>query len=780
MDSPLEIVIDIIIAIVTILIFPVLFFMQKHEALTQTYVKIKTEELVQEIRSKGYIDKGMYDNYIEELSSTGVLYDISMEHMYQALEPEYRFRTPEEIMEDQDRKYTGENVYHDYPIDSEIPHVEDPIDNSGLKMNDETNESILDGAVRTPANPEHVHTNDCYAGHVHSGSKSFTHMHKHTSSCVNYLSRADAYVTCRNCGEQYVWTNAEYYWNTATNKHTLIYTDVSGSKNCIECGSANLQVTLKNNYSYSCYYNIDEDNDGYYDTVPIGVEKLYPGQSGPQSEEMATYTDGCYQFHKTKFLSDQFEYHESGVLKTSSVKKAFNRLKADKFQGYCTIPQRYYVGLTGASKEGEIDEDPSIAYILYEAYKASDGSMRFKFRSYWVYIPSENNLYGTENPGFPDNMTAEEFSSILYASTINNLIKDVLNYDIFKHYVETPKLHIRWFETEYKDGRRYTPYVDACSFDHSLGTNRWVSICGQEEDNTIVCNKKVISLQPTHPIQAVYVGEPLITTANATYLDGSTDIVLCNTSFIPNTPIANKEVILTYTDQLGNVFICKITVTVVPKMKTCDNGHDYNLNVDGSNPGCPFCKAWLKDLQLYYPQTPNINIFRGTTLQENGVTLLATYLDGHTEYVTTDYIDNLDKYYVGIQEVTIGYKGKYVSLTVTTKRNITLCPICNRYYELYPDDTDPGCPYCAAKTPIFTGNILEYESKYYETDILKKLYEDNDIYYFSYGDYFNITIKNRSKVSGGNILNILFRNIRNEYFCVVNGGYIREEIKRYR
>ena len=74
-------------------------------------------------------------------------------------------------------------------------------------------------------------------------------------------------------------------------------------------------------------------------------------------------------------------------------------------------------------------------------------------------------------------------------------------------------------------------------------------------------------------------------------------------------------------------------------------------------------------------------------------------------------MDNLDKNYVGTQTVTISYKGKNTYLTVTTKRNLTRCSICNRYYELYPDDTDPGCPYCLSLTPIFTGNVLEYVDK---------------------------------------------------------------------
>lgn len=776
MDSPLEIVVDIVIAILLILIFPLIYIGQKQDALTQSIVEIKTDELIQEVRSKGYIDREMYENYIEEITSTGVLYDVSMEHTHQVLEPEYRFRTPEEVMEEQDRKFTGENVYTYRPVYSEIPYVEDPIDNSGLTMNEETNESILEDAVRTPADPNHVHTADCYAGHVHSGSKSFTYSHSHTGACRNYLSRADAIVTCRSCNKNYVWTNAAYYWNTDTNSQQVIYIDTSGSKNCIYCRSSNLQVTMKNNYSYSCYYNIDEDKDGYHDTVPNGVVKLYPGQSAPQSQEQATYTDGCYQYHKTKYLSDSFEYYQYGGLNKSSAWRAFNTMVyTNRFQGYCTVPEFYYIGLYSSNESLDINELPTYAYVAYQAYISDDGSLHFRYSGYWVDSSFRHTSIG---PGFPQTMSIDEFISNV--SAVNSFFKKSIGLDLNARLEPDPSSTITWYNTRYKDGSYYTPYINTCEYDHSLGVNGWVPICGQVEDKTIICSEKIVSLQPTHPIQAIYVGEPLITTANATYQDGSTNIVLCNTSFTSDVPTINETVTLTYTDARGNVLTCTITVTVIPKMKTCENGHDYNLNVDGSDPGCPYCKAWLKELEIYIPQPPSITIYRGTTLQENGVTLLATYLDGHKEYVATDYLDNLDKYYVGIQDVTIGYKGKYVNLTVTTKRNMVLCPICNRYYELYPDDSDPGCPYCAAKTPIFTGNILEYENKYYETDILKKLYESDGIYYFTYRDYFNINVRNRSKGWGRGILKFISKGIGDEYIHVVDGGYIREEIKKYK
>ena len=217
---------------------------------------------------------------------------------------------------------------------------------------------------------------------------------------------------------------------------------------------------------------------------------------------------------------------------------------------------------------------------------------------------------------------------------------------------------------------------------------------------------------------------------------------------------------------------CTITISVIPRTKLCLNGHTYNLNSDGSDPGCPYCKAWLRSLELVEPASGSITIDRGTSLSDNGVSLLAVYLDGRTEYLTEGYIDNLDKQYVGAQIVTIGYKGMYASLTVITKRNRILCPVCGRYYELYPDGSDPGCPYCRSRTPVFTGNVMKYYTEHHTKEILKELYEGSGTYYFN--DWDNLTITARNV--GGSWSNkfLAFFGFNRGFVQSRYGGYIRK------
>jgi hypothetical protein len=96
-------------------------------------------------------------------------------------------------------------------------------------------------------------------------------------------------------------------------------------------------------------------------------------------------------------------------------------------------------------------------------------------------------------------------------------------------------------------------------------------------------------------------------------------------------------------------------------------------------------------------------------------------------------------------------------------------------YELYPDGTDPGCPYCAAKTPVFTGNILEYENHIYDRDILRIIYDENKVYKFSKDDYIQVKVTNKTKGLGNSILGAIIKGINQDFIHVKNGGYIREE-----
>lgn len=591
MNIPLKKFIDICLALLVLFLFPLLYFSLKQDAVINMDVEIDTSKLLNEIEHRGYLSKDMYENYQDELYNTGLLYTIDLKHQRVVYEPIYRFRTSDEVIEDQDNSYTGSNDYHYYPISTEKPVVNDPV-NSGT-YNTETNESVLASAVNTPSSPTHTHTDSCYL----YGTK-----HTHTGSCY----------TNTNCPGSYVYSGSTSYYNATYD-----------FGNCSNCGWF-------------------LGSGGTYNTPDPSI---YIGRS------ISTTCSNC---GKTKTLTYTVTYRSTSFYYKCT---------------FCTA---------GWSTDNSNNPPPS-------------------------------------THGGSSYLTCNKIAGAYY------------------------------------DG------------------NTQVAAS---------CNQFVMTIIPTHPIQTIAIGDPLITTVRATYMDGSQKTVVANSAFVANAPVQNKRDTLTLSYLLGtNAYskTCDITVSVIPRSKTCSNNHIYNLKDDGSDPGCPYCKAWLNKLEIVTPSTGNLTIYSGTTLMQNGVTLLASYLDGRTELLTNEYVDNLDIGYIGVQNVTMSYKGLNVILVVTNKRKLIECSTCHRMYELYPDGSDPGCPYCAALTPIFTGEITEYYVDNYTDEILKELYEGKGIYYLSKNDYFSIDTKNNGKSLSEKLTSGIYRFEFEGSIRTKQGDYIRED-----
>jgi Zn finger protein HypA/HybF involved in hydrogenase expression len=750
-----EHIVDIIAALILLFLFPLLFFGQKQDALTQSYVKSEVTEFVDDVRGKGYISKDMYDHFNYELSESGVVYDISMEHKHLNCEPEYRFRTVDEIIDDQNGSYTGTNEYTYRPISTQQPVVTDPINDNGLPMNTETNESVLAGAHNNPASPDHVHTDACYIGHKHSGAdgRYFIHNHQHTSACTKYTQLIRYQYVCGSCHSVYYYNRAIYGWDNVT-KSPYIISTINDPAICPVCNSTSVTSSqAQYGYGYSCSYSIDRNGDGLNDDVGTSTSYQYK-MPAPQNSNKVISNTGCYTYHQHGYIKNYPEgqsylranYIYSGAEDYDVLGGIIN---ASGVKNLCYVPKYYSIGW--------VHEDNSDQYykVTYELQVQADGTERFIFSSAYMYG------YNAANYTFPQSFTLQEFNQLRNSSYAENFWETIG----------------RWTFTNFSKYKLFVEGSGSIDLCNETKANQWYLSCGKVEDAVLVCGQMVTQITPTHPTQKVYLNDPLITTAIATYRDGSTKVVLCTTSYVTNTVVSNKSVTITYTVTIGGItytYNATLTVTVVPRSKTCSNGHTYNLRPDASDPGCPYCRAWLRSLSVVQPPSGSITIFKGTTLPENGIALLATYLDGHTEYLYSEYVDNLDKNYVGTQTVTLSYKGKYTSLTVVTKRNIILCPVCGRYYELYPDNTDPGCPYCKSKSPIFTGNVMEYYDKIFQADILKELYEGSGTYYFTNQDFLQVTVQNKSKSWGNRLLHSIFRGFGEVYLHIEYGGYIRE------
>ncbi len=744
MENIFEKLVDILIAVVILFIFPILYFGQKQDTITQLVVTEKTSDFVDTVRTKGFVTQSMYDTYLKELDTTNVVYDIHLEHKELELEPEYRFKTLEEVIDDQNSSWNGNNVYTYIPVTTEIPTVIDPINNDGLTMNTDTNESVLAAAVDGPSDPNHIHTEACYTGHKHIKYTGFTHYHTHDSSCYYYKSSDVAIYDCETCGTHNSFTTA-YYWLgelTGFNPVPYLYCDGCG-RQYASPGVFISGVRIKNLYSWSCGYNMDLNGDESADNV--GKVNQYAYQMGVPDDNgnSGIYTQGCYtlkfnrwQTKKDNPYADMYAMRDHPYNYFTDIPNSY------------TLAQRYR---TGTNWENYVYHVVSVAY---KPIMQVNGTTKF--------------IKQSGNDFFPTEIDFSTLCRLYYEPDFSTYCKS-LDPTLFPN-------GSTGYTFEYSTGA-----FDYYTWDYASGGpyNTWVATCGQVEDTTPDCGHIITSIIPTHPIQSVYINEPLITTATVQYKDGSSKIIVCSANFVPDIAVKNKTVTLTYYETIDGVktgpYTCTIIVNVIPKTKICAFGHSYNLNSDGSDPGCPYCNNWLSSLIVFTPDSGEITIYKGTTLEENGVLLLATYLNGRREFLYSGYVNNLDKNYVGAQTVTISYKGKYTTLKVITKRNLKRCDVCGKYYELYPDGSDPGCPFCAALIPIFTGKVLKYYEKFYANEILKELYEGSGTYYFRAGDYLNIEISNKSATLGTKLLGFTLPNLPQTSIHVEYGGFIRDE-----
>jgi len=735
MNKIWEIVTDIFIGIIIIFISVMLYFGLKTETVLRSFYNKNVDEFLDNVKRNGVITISDYEKFLSKMDIGGNIFDINLEHRFKILEPEYRFRTLEEIIDEQKRNYTGPNEYHYREVITERPHVDDPINDGNL--NTETNESVLEKAINGPADPNHVHDENCYSGHKHKDEPYFIHTHQHTYSCVEFVDLMYCDYRCLSCGIYNHRFLASYYWDEETRSVKLAMS-WGGTAECMACGSRSLaDIQYKRGYGYSCGYTIDINNDGYNDQVGRDVAYQYR-KSFPPPRNVKTkqnYTSGCYFYHEKGYIPVSYtNYYGTPYFDGYYIYE----LLTNGFNSYCTFPatiELYY----------RYGNDSTDYYTIeFRPDKQPDGSFIFR-----CYPGSNLSIYET----FP----AVDFNRFKQICTSSSEL-----YNYLKENVKRKVIISGGYRSETK---MYGVYQNCNEPVH----DRWINTCGFEEDKTVDCNHIIVSLTPTHENQTVYVNDPLITTAVATYKDGSTKTVVCTTDFSTSSLVKDQDVTLIYNytiDGKNYSISCKIKVSVIPRNKTCSKGHTYNLNSDGTDPGCPYCKAWIESLRVIRPETSPIVITIGTTLQDNGVVLLATYMDGHTEEVTSGYTDNLDKNYLGTMQVTIGYKGASITVLVTTVCKKIVCDICGYEYDLYPDGTNPGCPNCIRKIPVFTGNIMEYEHINHSEEILETLYDRGE-YILNIDDIFTVTVKNKTS----NIARMLLRKIYpslSERWCLIN------------
>ncbi|HHT97960.1 MAG TPA: hypothetical protein GXZ90_08725 [Clostridiales bacterium] len=79
----------IMIAVILMFIFPLLYFAQKQDMITQIYVSNETTNFVNNIKNKGYLTSDMYQRYIENIGNTNNVYKVEIKHSRKMVNAEY-------------------------------------------------------------------------------------------------------------------------------------------------------------------------------------------------------------------------------------------------------------------------------------------------------------------------------------------------------------------------------------------------------------------------------------------------------------------------------------------------------------------------------------------------------------------------------------------------------------------------------------------------------------------------------------------------------------------
>ena len=196
------------------------------------------------------------------------------------------------------------------------------------------------------------------------------------------------------------------------------------------------------------------------------------------------------------------------------------------------------------------------------------------------------------------------------------------------------------------------------------------------------CNSTVIGIKASPDNVVLHKGEPLDITVESIYANGKHSVITDWTSNYNSSQVGMQDVVITYQS-----FTVVISVDVRFELNTCSIcSLEYELNNDGSDPGCPVCSKTVVSIDA----TPKeLTIDKHQSLP---IAVTATFKDGHTEIIN-DWASNLLTDTAGIYEVMIIYKNAIdiIKVTVQDEGHIE-CPYCGLKYVF--NDSPKGCPSC--------------------------------------------------------------------------------------
>lgn len=134
MEESLSKFITAILAIIIMFIFPVYIAYEKKDDISYALAVRYTQEFVDKVRSKGYITRELYQDYMASLLTTGNTYDVELEHRYVRFDPSETSVDNGVVASRNEEIYSTEHILNFMDSNEEHKYVMNVNDNFNVKI----------------------------------------------------------------------------------------------------------------------------------------------------------------------------------------------------------------------------------------------------------------------------------------------------------------------------------------------------------------------------------------------------------------------------------------------------------------------------------------------------------------------------------------------------------------------------------------------------------------------------------------------------------------------
>lgn len=245
--------IDIVVFCIAGFIVPVFYCLFLVGGVENTTVQVKVQSFAENVSTKGYVDYAMYESFVEELNSVGVLVHPEFHVEHELLAPEYMMRSIEDAEGYLDGLWSGSNILNQGMISVQRPAVTDP----GTPPAGSLTGNVA-GANTSTTGPSasHSHSGACYTGtqHIHDASCPSREIsctggctrHTHSSSCSYSTSCTAGCSTHTHSGSSS--SGGGCYGSSRFVVCSGSFSSTGGSSYSGSCGQCGAGVTVSINY----------------------------------------------------------------------------------------------------------------------------------------------------------------------------------------------------------------------------------------------------------------------------------------------------------------------------------------------------------------------------------------------------------------------------------------------------------------------------------------------------------------------------------------------------